>query len=75
MQRKKVGQALTAVAAALMLAVPSAFSAAEAKGPRLEVTQERHDFGKVPQGQQAEHVFELRNGGDEPLAIERVQTS
>ena len=50
-------------------------SAAEPKGPRLVVTQERYDFGAVAQGTRVEHVFAIRNGGDEPLDIQEVRAS
>lgn len=49
--------------------------AQEAKGPRIEIKEIQHDFGKVVQGTQATHVFEVRNAGDEPLIIERVQST
>ena len=49
--------------------------AQEAKGPKIEVKELNHDFGKVVQGTQATHVFEVRNTGTELLIIERVQTS
>jgi uncharacterized protein DUF1573 len=50
-------------------------AAQEARRPKIEVREMRHDFGKVVQGTQATHVFEVRNAGTEPLIIERVQTS
>ncbi len=43
------------------------------KGPRMAVGGQTYDLGKVPQGTQASHVFEIRNSGTEPLVIERVQ--
>ena len=46
-----------------------------AGGPKIEVKEMKYDFGKVVQGTQATHVFEVRNAGTEPLIIERVQTS
>jgi hypothetical protein len=50
-------------------------SAQELKGPRIEVRQEQYAMGTVAQGDQAVHVFEVRNAGTEPLMIERVQPS
>lgn len=50
-------------------------AAQEAGGPRLEVKAMQYDFGKVVQGTQVSHVFDVRNTGTEPLIIERVQTS
>lgn len=45
------------------------------KGPRIAVSGQTYDLGKVPQGTLASHVFEIRNAGTEPLVIERVQPS
>jgi hypothetical protein len=50
-------------------------SAQELKGPRIEVKQEQYAMGSIAQGNQAAHVFEVRNAGTEPLMIERVQPS
>ncbi len=49
--------------------------AQEASGPRIEVRESRHDFGKVVRGVQVAHVFEVRNAGSEPLIIDRVDAS
>lgn len=49
--------------------------AQEVKGPKIAVKEISHDFGKVTQGTQVSHVFEVSNAGTEPLIIERVQTS
>jgi len=49
--------------------------AQEYSGPRIEVKELRHDFGKVVQGAQISHVFEIRSAGKEALVIERVQSS
>ena len=43
--------------------------------PKIEVREIKYDFGKVAQGTQVSHVFEVRNAGTEPLIIERVQSS
>lgn len=50
-------------------------AAEEQKGPRIEFQQDRHDAGKVRQGEQAVHVFEFTNTGDEVLVINKVETS
>ena len=49
--------------------------AQEHKGPRMEVKGEQHGFGKVIQGEQVVHIFDIRNAGDEVLDIQKVQTS
>jgi len=64
---------------AVIVLISGAFSgilpAQESKGPRIEVRELRHDFGKVAQGTQVSYVFEIRNAGSETLVIERVQSS
>lgn len=49
--------------------------AQERKGPVIEVKEDKHDFGKIVQGTQVTHVFEIRNAGTEPLLIDKVQSS
>jgi len=49
--------------------------AQEPKGPRIEVKEERYNAGKVVQGEQVVHVFDIRNAGDGVLEIQKVQTS
>jgi len=48
---------------------------AENTGPRIEVKEMQHNFGKVVQGATVSYVFNVRNIGDEPLVIERVVPS
>lgn len=50
-------------------------AALDYQGPRIEVRDVRHDFGKIVQGTQAVYVFEVRNAGNEQLVIEKVQSS
>ncbi len=60
----------------LLSAVPLAVSAtAEPQGPRIYVAEPKFEFGKVTAGQRVEHVFEIRNVGDEPLEIRKVEPS
>lgn len=49
--------------------------AQEAKGPKIVAKEIQYDFGKVVQGTQVSHVFEIRNAGNAPLDIERLQPS
>lgn len=58
-----------------LLLFAGTLSAQEPKGPRIEVKGEQYAMGSVAQGEQAVHVFEVRNAGTEPLMIERVQPS
>ena len=45
------------------------------QGPKIEVRELLYDFGKVVQGRQVSHVFEIKNAGKEVLVIEKVQSS
>jgi len=66
------------IAASVVLLVIGFFGqlpAQEGTGPRISVREVKYDFGKVAQGTQVSHVFEVRNAGTEPLIIERVQSS
>ncbi len=49
--------------------------AQEVKGPRIAVNELRYDAGKVVQGTQVSHVFEISNTGTATLVLERVQPS
>lgn len=49
--------------------------ALEQQGPRIEIRELRHDLGRVPQGTQASHIFEVKSVGSEPLVIERVSST
>ncbi|HUI46915.1 MAG TPA: DUF1573 domain-containing protein [Nitrospirota bacterium] len=49
--------------------------AQEVNGPKLEAVEIKYDFGKVIQGTQVSHIFEVRNVGNEPLIIDRVVPS
>ncbi len=64
-----------AICIALLLIVGSTLTAQEKSGPKITVDQARYDLGKVVQGTQATHTFEVRNTGTEPLVIEHVQPS
>jgi hypothetical protein len=64
---------MSVMMAGLLCAGPLA--ALDNKGPRIEIKEMRHDFGKVVQGTKAEYVFEIKNTGNEPLVIQKVQPS
>lgn len=63
--------AAAVVVLALGFSVPLA--AQENQGARIEVNELRYNFGKVAQGVQASHVFEIRSVGTETLVIEQIQ--
>lgn len=47
-----------------------------AKVPDVLLLKEpKHDFGSIPQGRPATHVFEIVNTGTGPLVLENVQAS
>jgi hypothetical protein len=56
------------LAATILLLAPS-LSYAQ---PAVEFTEVDHDFGTVTNENKAEHVFEVSNGGDEDLLIEKL---
>ena len=49
--------------------------AEQPQGPRIGIAEERVDLGRVVQGTRAEHLFGIRNEGDEALVIEQIKTS
>ncbi len=55
--------------------VAGASPAQELRGPKIDVPEMRYDFGKVLQGTQLSHVFQVRNAGNGPLVIDRVVAS
>ena len=63
--------ALFTMTALLLFAVLAA--ADESRAPKIVLPELKHDFGTVPAGHRAEHVFEIRNGGDAVLEIRKVQ--
>lgn len=66
---------LIAVSVVSIAAFAGLLSAQEVKGPRIEIKEMRYDLGKVVQGTQVSHVFEVRSMGTETLVINRVQPS
>ncbi len=64
---------LAVVALTALAGIGSSAPAQEYKGPRVFVDQLIYSFGKVVQGTQAEHVFDIRNVGQEDLVIDRIQ--
>lgn len=47
-----------------------------AKKPEVLIMKEQnYDFGKIQQGRPVTHLFEITNGGTEPLKLENVQAS
>ena len=43
--------------------------------PRILVSEEEWDFGKVTRGEKPVHIFNVKNGGEEDLIIEGVKGS
>ena len=58
--------------AALMLVAGAAFSPAQAQ-PVIACDKPEHDFGKVAQGGEIEHIFKIKNKGKGVLKIERAR--
>jgi hypothetical protein len=63
------------MAAIALAGIGSIAPAQDHTGPKALVDQLKYHFGKVVQGEQAEHVFELRSVGKEALVIDRIQSS
>jgi len=57
------------------LLVAGSLTAQESKGPKIIAKEVQYDFGKVIEGTEVTHIFEIRNGGNEPLDIERIMPS
>jgi hypothetical protein len=66
---------VAAVVVAIIIASAGVLSAQDVKEPRIEAPEVRYDAGKVVQGTQVSHLFEVRNAGDAPLIIDRVVPS
>ena len=60
------------LAAALFLAAGAFISPAQAQ-PVIACDKPEHDFGKVAQGGEVEHVFKIKNKGKGVLKIERAR--
>jgi LEA14-like dessication related protein len=58
-----------------MLVAGSSAIAEQVPAPKIVVKEMRYDAGKVKQGTQVIHLFEITNAGTAPLVIERVQPS
>ncbi len=71
---KKSIALIVLIAASLAMSVRTP-AAQEGAGPRIRIPQERFDLGRVVPGGPVEHIFEIRNDGDETLVIERIKTS
>lgn len=65
-------KAMRALPGVLVLAL---LPAAGAAGPRIGFDSETHSWGTVYQGSRLQHVFQVRNDGDELLSIAGVRTS
>lgn len=54
------------------LAYPLASTAQEIKGPRMVIEERVFMHEDVEQGETIEHIFHVRNQGDETLEIKKV---
>jgi hypothetical protein len=72
---KRMNVVLVAVTTIFAFAGNVAVFSQDHKAPRIEIKEERFDFGKVAPGEQAVHVFEIRNAGNDVLEVQKVQTS
>ncbi|WP_400190274.1 DUF1573 domain-containing protein [Hymenobacter sp. B81] len=56
-------------------AVQPANAKEKVNGPQITFTELKHDFGKIKQGDVAEHVFKFKNTGTAPLVISNIGTT
>ena len=52
---------------------PAGASASDPPAPRIHIGEGRFDFGTVAAGSRPEHIFDIKNVGDEVLEISKVQ--
>lgn len=50
-------------------------SAQDNQKPEFKFNEEKHDFGKIPQGKPVSTMFEYTNIGEQPLIVTAVQPS
>lgn len=64
------------IAMLVAVAVSAAGAAASGSpGPRIYLPEPTFDFGTVREGDQPEHVFEIKNVGNDTLIISQVRPS
>lgn len=64
-------QATTSASNAPVISPDSSKPAVES----LSLIESEYDFGKIPQGKPVTHVFEIKNTGTAPFALDNVQAS
>ena len=58
---------------AVILAFASTVSAQDSEKAEFKFNEEKHDFGKIPQGTPVTTLFEFTNVGKEPLILTEVR--
>jgi hypothetical protein len=58
---------------AVVLGFTLTASAQDNQKPQFKFNEEKHDFGKVPQGKPVTTIFEYTNIGEQPLIVTAVQ--
>jgi len=71
---KPFNKLILAVMAGIFLFYYSADPNPTFAAPKLVLKEEIFDFHEVLEGQTLEHVFVIRNQGDQPLTIQDVKT-
>lgn len=70
----KMSSAMTVLFLILALCgSPATASAGDPPAPRIHIGEGRFDFGTVAAGSRPEHIFDIKNVGDEVLEIRQVQ--
>ncbi|MBX3595441.1 DUF1573 domain-containing protein [Sphingomonas sp.] len=75
MNGRVANRVVAAVAAASLAAFPAFSAAQNPKAPRFLFSGETFDFGTIPEGPVAEHIFMFKNVGKEPLIIQSASAS
>ena len=62
-----------AIACLLVAAFLLVAGTAYGQAPEIACDEPEHDFGKVAQGKEVEHIFKIKNKGKGVLKIERAR--
>lgn len=62
------------IRAALIAGMLFLFPAVLCAQPSVEVAESAYEFDPVPEGTEIEHSFKIKNTGDAPLHIQKVNT-
>jgi hypothetical protein len=73
--KQKMNMKKLIILCAVVLGFTFAASAQDNQKPEFKFNEEKHDFGKIPQGKPVTTMFEFTNVGEQPLILAAVQPS